>query len=168
MNNRDFVRNVVTNGVIAALYFTITALTVGISFLGIQFRFAEILVLLCFFNKKYIVGITIGTMLANTLSPITMYWDMLFGTLATVISCLCIMYSKQLLVALIFPIVFNAFIVGAELYYIMQLPFWINVGYVALGQTVVLAIGYIVYMTTMKQPYFQKTIGADQNLEFKF
>lgn len=42
-------RSIISNGIIAAVYVVLTYITYTISFLGLQFRFAEILVLLCFF-----------------------------------------------------------------------------------------------------------------------
>lgn len=164
----EVLRSILRNGVVASIYFLLTYLLSGISFLGIQFRIAEILVLLCFFRRDYIIGLTIGCIIANLISPLG-FWDVLFGSLATLLSCLCISFSKHLFIATLFPVIFNGFIVGAELYYLLDLPFWINVGYVALGEAVVISIvGYIIFMIIGKRESFHRLIGATRNFNFKW
>ena len=160
-------RDIVSNALIAALYVVLTLITYPISYLGIQFRFAEILVLLCFWRKNYSVGLTIGCAIANLASSIGLV-DVGFGTLATIIACVGIMFSKWLAIACLFPIVSNAFIVGFELYQFLGLPFWLSVGQVALGETVVMIVGYILFMVLKRRKTFFDTIGANQNIEFKW
>ncbi len=167
MKEQKYIKQIITNAIVAALYAVITFATSSFSFMGIQFRIAELLLILCFFNKGYIIGITFGCLLANAFSPI-MFADMIFGTLATLISCFFIAYSKHLLISLLFPIIINAFVVGAELYFVLQLPFWINVGYVALGELTVLLVGYILFMIIKNKNFFYKLIDATQNTNFKF
>ena len=82
-------KDIVSNALIAALYVVLTLITYPISFLGIQFRFAEILVLLCFFRKDYSIGLIIGCAIANLASSIGLV-DVGFGTAATVVACVCI------------------------------------------------------------------------------
>ncbi len=167
MNNK-YISSITRNAIICALYIVITILGYPLSFNALQFRFSEILILLCFFRKDYIVGVSLGCAIANLLSTLGLF-DVLFGTIATILSCLVIMFCKQLAIACIFPVVFNAFIVGAELYFILGEPFWISVGWVALGEFVVMIIGYIIFMCIKKQKgFFTKTLGATQNLDFKF
>lgn len=159
---------IVFNAVIAALYFVLTIMLGSFSFLGIQIRISELLLLLCFFNRKYTFGITIGCILANILSPLGA-WDVLFGSLATLLSCLCISYSKNLFIATLFPVVINGFVVGAELYYLLDLPFWLNVGTVALGEFIsVSLIGYTIFMIIGKKEYFQNLIKANRSKDFKW
>jgi uncharacterized membrane protein len=124
---------------IASIYFILTMATLPVSFLGMQIRIAEMLILLCFFRKDFVIGVSVGTLLANTMSPM-FAWDMLFGTLATLISGLLIGYMKQLLIAALIPVVINRFVVGLELHLIMGLPFWLNVGLVGLGEFIAVAI----------------------------
>ncbi|HPV70130.1 MAG TPA: QueT transporter family protein, partial [Bacilli bacterium] len=96
-------------------------------------------------------------------------WDMLFGTLATLISGLLIGYMKQLLIAALIPVVINAFVVGLELHLIMGLPFWLNVGLVGLGEFIAVAIlGYLILLFLGKNEKFQEMIGTNQNYRFKW
>lgn len=160
-------KDIVSNALIAALYVVFTLITYPISYLGIQFRFAEILVLLVFFRKDYSIGVIIGTAIANLASSIGLV-DVGFGTAATVVACIGIMFSKQLAIACLFPIVANAFVVGFELYQFLGLPFWISVGEVALGETVVMIVGYVLFMILKRRKTFFENIRANQNIEFKW
>lgn len=155
------------NAIIAALYVVITILAYPLSYNVIQFRISEILVLLVFFRKDYAWGITLGCALANVMSALGLF-DILFGTIATLLACLCVMFCKHLLTACAFPIIFNAFIVGFELWWLLGEPFWVAVGWVALGELVVMVVGYIIFMLLRKRKDFLKTLGAKQNLDFKF
>ena len=135
--------------------------------MGIQFRVAEVMVLLCFFRKDYTFGLVIGCAIANLPSAIGLV-DVGFGSLATLIACLGIMFMKNLGIACLFPVVSNAFIVGFELWKFLGLPFWISVGEVAIGEFAVMVVGYIFFMLIKRRKGFFETIRANQNLEFKW
>lgn len=141
--------------------------TYPFSYMGIQFRVAEIMVLLCFFRKDYAFGLVIGCAIANLPSAIGLV-DVGFGSLATLIACLGIMFMKNLGIACLFPVVSNAFIVGFELWKFLGLPFWISVAEVAIGEFAVMVIGYIFFMLIKRRKGFFETIRANQNIEFKW
>lgn len=162
----ETIKTIAFNGVLAAMYTIITIVCTPFAYGPIQFRVSEILVLLCFFNKRYSIGLIIGCFLANLNSP-TMTLDILFGTAATAIACVGIMFSPRLAIAVLFPIVANAFIVGWELTYFGE-PFWFSVGWVALGETVVLVAGYIFFFLLRKNETFYRLIDAKQNINFKW
>lgn len=159
-------RNIVSNAIVAAAYFVLTLATYPISFLGIQFRVAEILILLCFFRKDYLIGCTLGCIIANLFSSIG-FIDVLFGSIATLLAGLAICFCKHLIVAIFMPVIFNAFIVGFELYHFLAEPFWISVGLVALGEMVVMILGYVVFSLLKKNKNILIGLGANQNLDFK-
>ncbi len=165
------VKDITSNAILAALYIAITLLSIPISYGEIQFRISEILVLLVFFKKKYTYGICLGTLIANFGSTLS-YWDVLFGTLATLLACVCIMFSKHLLVSLIFPVIFNGIVVGLEIYILAGMgpinSFLISAGWVALGELGVMILGYILILLLRKRKFFFKLIEADQNINFKF
>jgi len=154
------------NAIIAALYVALSLITYPISFLSVQFRLAEVLVLLCFFRRDYVIGITLGCLITNAFSPLWP-WDMLFGTLATLISCLAISYVKQLWLACLFPIAVNAFAIGFELWRFMQTEFWISTLYVAIGELIVMFVGYILVWILKRRKHFYELIRANRNIEFK-
>ncbi len=158
MNTKSIVRN----AIVAALYIVFTILN-PFSYGNIQFRISEVLILLVFFRKDYMLGLIIGCMIANFLSP--MGWvDVIFGTVATTLSLAGIMYSKSLYVAAIFPIVINALIIGLELYLILELPFILSALQVALGEFVVMVVGVIIFSAFKKETEFLKMIDANQNI----
>ena len=165
-SSKSIVQDICINGIIAATY---AALTIAISPLAygpIQFRFSEIMVLLCFFNKKHTIGLTIGCFLANLFSP-TASLDVLFGTLATLIACIGIMFSKHLVVAALFPVVSNAFIIAWELMFFGE-PYWMSVLTVGLGELGVMILAYIFFILIRKSKQFMRVIHAEQNIDFKF
>ena len=160
-------KDIIANSLSAALYVVLTMITYPFSYMGIQFRVAEIMVLLCFFRKDYAFGLVIGCAIANLPSAIGLV-DVGFGSLATLIACLGIMFMKNLGIACLFPVVSNAFIVGFELWKFLGLPFWISVAEVAAGEFAVMVIGYIFFMLIKRRKGFFDTIRANQNLEFKW
>ena len=166
----DVIKRIASNAIVAALYFVITVVTAPFSYGMIQVRIAEALVLLCFFRKDYTIGVTLGCFLANLFSTMpNPILDMIFGTLATLISCLAISFMKHLLIATIFPVIANAFVVGAELYFMLQEPFWLSCLFVGIGELIaVTVLGYTLFMIIGRQEGILKAIHAKQNLEFKW
>ncbi|MBQ9133504.1 MAG: QueT transporter family protein [Clostridia bacterium] len=72
--------------IIAALYVLLTylAAAMGLSSGAIQVRFSEALCVLPYFTPAAIPGLTIGCLLANFLTGCAT-WDIIFGSLATLI-----------------------------------------------------------------------------------
>ena len=165
-SQKSIVQDICINGIIAATYAALTIAISPLSYGPIQFRFSEIMVLLCFFNKKHSIGLTLGCLLANIFSP-TAVLDVPFGTMATLIACIGIMFSKQLAVAAIFPVISNAFIIAWELSFFGE-PFWMSALTVGLGELGVMIIAYIFFFFIRKSKSFMRVIHANQNLDFKF
>ncbi len=163
MNNESLIKKVVRISVIAAMY---VALTLALSFMsygGIQYRVAEILVLLCFFRKDYAISMIIGCAIANAFSPLGLI-DVAMGTLATAIAVTGIMFSKRLIVAGLFPVVANALIVAWELQIVFKEPFWFSALTVGFGEAVVILVGVIIFMLLRQNEKFLTLIKANQNL----
>ena len=158
-------KHIADNGIVIAAYIALTFLTYPIAFGAIQFRVAEMLIFLCFFRKDFIFGLTLGCLISNfaSFNPV----DILFGTLATVLACLCVIFSKHMFIGIIAPTLFNAFIIGAELYFVLHEPFWLSVLTVGLGECAVLILGYILFRNIGKKKWFLEFIKANQNLDFK-
>lgn len=143
---------------IAALYAALTLLSSPISYNNIQFRFAEILMLLVLYQKKYGISLIIGCLIANFFSPLG--WpDIVFGTLATALSVLGMMLIKNKYISSLIPVILNGVIVGLELYFVLDLPFWISALEVAAGEFVVVSvIGVQVMRLLERSPVFKKYI----------
>ena len=166
----EVIKRIASNAIVAALYFVLTVATSAFSYGAIQVRIAEALVLLCFFRKDYIIGVTLGCLLANLFSTMPMpILDMVFGTLATLISSIAIAFMKKLFIATFFPVIANAFVVGAELYFMLQEPFWMSCLTVGIGEFIAVSVlGYALFMILGRQEGVLKAIHAKQNLEFKW
>ena len=120
---RKTLKLLAVNSAIAAVYFVLTVLLEPFSYGQIQFRISEILMVLMFINFKVSPGIILGCFTANLFSPFGV-WDIVFGTLATVV-CLGLMFmlKKNIFVALLVPTVLGSAIVAVMLMFILGLPF---------------------------------------------
>ena len=95
----DTIREMTFNALLAALYVVFTLVISPIAFNAIQFRLSELFVLFCFFNKRYSIGLTLGCLIANIFSPLGVL-DIGFGTAATLLACIGIMFSKHLIITM--------------------------------------------------------------------
>ena len=155
------IKDIVMYASVAAIYVVLTWLFGSLSYGPIQFRISEVLVLLCFFDKKYFIPLTIGCLISNIMSHNAL--DILFGTLATMISLFFICKSKNLFVASLFPVIFNGFIVALELtvfsgIYDLELYLFYALT-VAIGEFVCVSIlGVILFNILKKNEEFMKMI----------
>ena len=156
-------KKVIRISVVAALYVALTLALPWLAYGDIQFRIAEVLILLCFFRKDYSISLIIGCAIANIFSPMGIV-DVIFGTIATALSVLFVSKSKTFVLTIIYPTIFNALIVGCELYFILGLPFIISSISVLIGEAVVMIIGYLVFNSLKNRKSFLELISADQNI----
>lgn len=148
------IRFIANSAIIAGLYVALTWLLAPISYGAIQFRISEALILLVALNPKYAYALVIGCLVANTTSPLGWY-DMVFGTLATILAILPMLKFKRLEISSLFPIISNALIVSIELGFAFDMfapaAFWFNVLTVGIGEAVVLyCIGIPLMMALSK------------------
>jgi uncharacterized membrane protein len=155
------IRSITENGLIAALYFILTAFIPSISFQMFNFRFGEVLVLLCFWRPDFGIGLSVGCLLANFYGAATgqtAFIDMALGTLGTVLSVICVAFlSPRFIVSVIYPPIFNGVLVGLMLYYFYDfgsIALYVEMGWVALGELVVILGGYILWMLAKRAPWF--------------
>lgn len=112
-------RRLTLYSLVTALYLVLSLGMAELSFGPLQFRLAEVLNLLAFYNPGFILPITLGCALANFFSPFGLI-DVLVGTFHTYISLKAMTYVKKDWVAALFPALF-AFIIGAEIVLISQI-----------------------------------------------
>ena len=156
------IKDLVLYSCVAAIYVVLTVLLGSFSFGPIQFRIAEALVLLCFFNKKFFLPLTLGCLISNLMSPFGLY-DVLFGTTATIFSLICIMKSKNIIIASLYPVIFNGVIISAEICLINGVfdlyVFLFNMSTIMLGEFVCVTIlGTILFSTLKKNQSFMNLI----------
>ncbi len=165
--NASLIHRIASNGIVAAIYVVLTVVSTPFAYGDIQIRVAEAMVLLCFFRRDFVIGVTLGCLLANvnsTLGP----WDILIGTSATLISSLAIAFaSPKLLIAVIYPVIANGFIVAFELNWLLQLPFWWCVRTVSIGELIAVSLGYAFFMIMRyrNKPFFA-AIHVNRHLDF--
>ncbi|WP_334333696.1 QueT transporter family protein [Companilactobacillus sp. HBUAS59544] len=158
-------RDITQLALIAALYVAVTIAPVisAFSYGQIQFRVSEILMLLPFFNHKYSWSLIVGCFISNIFSASLGVYDLVLGTLATAIACYLITRVpkdvKFLWTVPVICAVVNGLIVGAELHFVLKLPFALNFVTVGLGELVVVAIGAVIFYFLMKNQNFKKLIG---------
>lgn len=134
------IKFIAESAIIAALYVVITWLFAPISYGPIQFRISEVLVLLVVLNPKFAYALVIGCFVSNIPSSLGWY-DMLFGTLATTLAIIPMLFVRKMPISAIFPVISNAFIVSLELGIAFSMwggAYWYNVFTVALGEAVIL------------------------------
>lgn len=148
---------IVSQAIVSSLYVVLTLIVGPFSFNAIQLRISEILILLCFYKKDYIIGLSLGTFIANLFSPMLIY-DISLGLLASVLSMIAISKSKNLYIAIIFPVVFNGLLVGLSLYLALDLPFFLSALEVAIGELLAMIIGIILFKLLERNERFIKMI----------
>lgn len=105
--------------IIAALYVVLTMIAnaMGLANYAIQVRFSEALCVLPFFTVAAIPGLTLGCLLANVLTG-ALVWDVLFGSLATLIGAIgTYLLRKHKVLMTLPPVIANAVIVPLVLRY---------------------------------------------------
>lgn len=143
-------RSVCLSAMIAALYAALTLLLAPISYGAIQCRISEAMTLLPILLPQAIPGLVIGCLVANLLSPVAI-WDVIFGTLATLIAALgTYQLRKKPLLAALCPVVANGVIVGVMLAVFYALPLWMTMLEVAVGEAVAVALGFILLAALRK------------------
>ncbi|WP_024620161.1 QueT transporter family protein [Metaclostridioides mangenotii] len=153
-------KKIAVTALIAAVYAVLTISLGFMSYSNIQFRVAEIMILLAFIDKDYIPGLTLGCFLANILGVYGIP-DTIFGTLATFISaCLVYQTGKQLgkstmslIIASLWPAVVNALIIGWMLNKFVGLPLILSMAQVGIGEFVVITIAGIPLFKAVEGKY---------------
>jgi uncharacterized membrane protein len=143
----NITKKLVKAALVAAIYAALTIVLAPISYGPIQFRLSEVLVLLAFIDPFYIVGLTIGCLLANILGGLGIM-DIVFGTLATFLSVSAISLTAKyikskklsLIIASLWPTIFNGVIIGWMLNYVLGVPLVLTMLQVGIGEFVVVTV----------------------------
>jgi citrulline cluster-linked len=152
------VRDLVQIAIVAAIYvaLTITPPLNAISYGAYQFRISEMMNFMAFYNRKYILGVTIGCMIANLYSFGII--DVFVGGWSTLVFLslgvyLFSRYKNQYLIKdllrldhFYFAIFFSISMVtiAAELYFLQGLPFFLTWFTTAIGEFASLIVGAII------------------------
>lgn len=91
-----------------------------------------------------VVGLTLGCIIANWFSPIGLP-DLIFGPLLTLLAALMSwkLSEKRRLMACVYPVLVNAFGVSAYVSFYYNVPYWISVATITIGEFVAaILVGY--------------------------
>lgn len=128
---------IITRGsIIAALYVVLVIAFQPISFGPVQFRVAEALTLLPFLWLEAVPGLFIGCMIANVFGGLGV-WDIFVGSAATLAAAILSYVSPNPFWAATAPVAINGLVVGWYLSFIMEVPFYFSMAYVAAGEAMV-------------------------------
>lgn len=111
-------RQIALNGIVAGLYAAVTILTASFAYGNIQFRIAECLCVLVCFEPSLTVGLTLGCLIANLFSTVSVL-DIVIGTAATLLACLLTVKIRRALLVPLPVILTNAIMVGAMLAWVL-------------------------------------------------
>ena len=149
-------KKIAVYGIIVATYTAISLLMSSFSFGIIQIRVAEALLVLCLYDKQYILPITIGCFVTNLVGIVMgtnlMIIDLFIGTLATFLSGICVYCFAKIeignipLLSLLLPAIINGIMVGMELHFYFPVNIFLSMVYVGLGEFVsVTILGLLIY-----------------------
>ena len=147
------VRRLVVCALLAAVYAALTVATGFMSYGNIQLRIAEALCVLPAVFPFTTWGLFVGCVLANLVSP-TGLLDVVFGSLATLVSCCCVSIlgrgghgMGRSIVICLMPVFWNAVVLGAMFaltgeysWIVFPAMFAVFGGEVALGEAVVMFV----------------------------
>lgn len=168
---------IVQAAVIAALYAVLTilqnTLLPGTASAAVQFRVSEVLTILAVFTPAAIPGLTVGCVIANISSLLTLGpYDMIFGSLASLLAAV-LMYllrNKRLfklpVAAALMPALANGIIVGFEIEFFFVEggfhfgDFLLQGGLVALGELAVLFVLGLPLARLIEKQGFDKKLLA--------
>ena len=137
---------IVRSAVIAALYAALTLALYPISLGAVQFRVSEALTLLPIVMPEAIPGLFVGCLVSNLIGSATP-WDIIFGSLATLIAAILTYATRRnKILAAFWPVLCNTVIVGLVLALTLDLPVFLTMGEVGLGE---LAVVYTVGMAML-------------------
>jgi len=137
MTNKSL-KTIIRLSLVSAIYVALTLALYPLSYGPIQFRISEALMMLVAYNPIYSVSLIIGCLISNLASPIGVI-DVIFGTLATAISCLMFKFKNKYFASLI-PSIVNAIVIGIELQVAYSVPFYLGAFQVFLGEFVVVTL----------------------------
>lgn len=118
------IKKIVTYVVVATIYTALSLMMGSMSFAGIQIRAAEILMVMCIFDKRFILPLTFACFITNLIGVVmginVIPLDIVFGTIATLLSgylmyaCRNIKLLNKPSLSLIVPSIVNGIVIGLE------------------------------------------------------
>ena len=137
------VNKIASNALLSALYVVLTVVN-PIGWGALQLRVSEMLMVIPFFNRKYIYGAIIGVIIANSFSPLGVI-DVAVGALCCIISYTLSKHIKNKYInACIYSAVAGV-LVGLELKIVFRLPFIPSAISVFISSLIITFIGVFIF-----------------------
>ena len=161
-SSRTSVSELTKIALVASLYVAVTVILSVISFGAVQLRLSEMFNYLALYNKRYVIAVTLGVVLANFMSP-TWILDVPIGGISTFIVLLICractkniqnMKIKMVITALI--VTASMFTVAGQLTIMLDLPFWPTYFTVAVGELLSMTVGGVTIYLLNKKLNFAK------------
>lgn len=159
MNTKFDTNFLVKSAIVAALYAVLTLMLPMASYGPIQLRFSEIMVLLVFYNKRFIPGLVLGCAIANIFSPMAAF-DVTLGTLSSLVAFELIKRTKNLFVASLWPVLM-VIVPALGTYFVLDnsVAFWVMAGQFMASEFVMVSIiGVMIFKILEKNEGFMKYI----------
>ncbi|NLY55387.1 MAG: QueT transporter family protein [Firmicutes bacterium] len=148
-------RGLLRAAIIAALYVILVWLLAPVSFGPIQFRLAEALTLLPMLYVEAVPGLFVGVLLANLLGGLGL-WDVFGGSLVTLLAAyITWRFRHKPVIAILSPIVCNAFLISLYLHYIFTLPYWVMVLSIGASEAVVVLLAGVPLFKFLEHHYYR-------------
>lgn len=130
---------IIKAGLIAAIYVVLTVVMGETSYGPIQFRISEAMTILPFFEPAAIPGLFVGCFFANIFSGFG-FVDIFFGSLITLLAAYLTYKMPNKYLAVLPPIILNAFLVAIWVKNLMNFPYIVTVGTIGFGEFVTAGI----------------------------
>jgi uncharacterized membrane protein len=153
-------KQIALQGIIAAVYIVVCLALSPLSYGAIQFRFAEALKVLPYYNRRFTVGLALGCFIVNMFSPMGIV-DVLCGTSATIITCLLSSYVKSIWLVAPITAVITGVIVGVELHVLLSLPLIASIIGVVFGELTVLLLGCVGIKALSKDKWIRSILSGE-------
>lgn len=127
------------NAVFTALYVTLVVIN-PLSYGPINLYLGSIMAVFAFWDRRFVIPVLAGTVIANIFSPIGLV-DAVLGFFNVTIAYYVIALLKKRYIAIPVMAIYSASAVGLMLSIAFQLPFWSMFGSVLLGDSICYIIG---------------------------
>lgn len=117
----NLVQGALIAAIYAALFYAQNLILPGSATLAVQFRVAEVMCIFALWSPSAIWGLTLGCVISNIASIGQLPLDMIFGSVATLLSAILIWKFRNIrikgmpILSLIMPALFNGILVGLEI-----------------------------------------------------
>jgi uncharacterized membrane protein len=149
-------------GIVASLYAALTIVLAPISYGPIQVRVSEALTVLPYLTPAAIPGLFIGCVMANVYGGLGIY-DIVGGSLCTLLAAFLTFLASKIrkpILAPLPPVLVNAFGVSLYLHLLFQLPYWVTVAYIAVGEIgACFVLGYPLLLLILRRKKLRETFG---------